>query len=66
MVSAIKDKNNKMGLCRNMAGYAWPWKTHKMTLSKIQKEGLYDIKIENKYEVIMRISTFGILPRKTG
>lgn len=40
-----------MGLCRNMAGYAWPWKTHKMTLSKIQKEGLYDIKIENKYEV---------------
>ena len=51
MVSAIKDKNNKMGLCRNMAGYAWPWKTHKMTLSKIQKEGLYDIKIENKYEV---------------
>ena len=34
-----------------MAGYAWPWKTHKMTLSKIQKEGLYDIKIENKYEV---------------
>lgn len=51
MVSAIKDKNNKMGLCRNMAGYAWPWKMHKMTLSKIQKEGLYDIKIENKYEV---------------
>lgn len=51
MVSAIKDKNNKMGLCRNMAGYACPWKTHKMTLSKIQKEGLYDIKIENKYEV---------------
>ena len=51
MVSAIKDKNNKMGLCRNMAGYAWPWKTNKMTLSKIQKEGLYDIKIENKYEV---------------
>ena len=51
MVSAIKDKNNKMGLCRNMAGYARPWKTHKMTLSKIQKEGLYDIKIENKYEV---------------
>ena len=51
MVSAIKDKNNKMGLCRNMAGYAWPWETHKMTLSKIQKEGLYDIKIENKYEV---------------
>ena len=51
MVSAIKDKNNKMGLCRNMAGYAWPWKTLKMTLSKIQKEGLYDIKIENKYEV---------------
>ncbi|MFT0279125.1 DUF2075 domain-containing protein [Bacteroides faecis] len=40
-----------MGLCRNMAGYAWPWKTHKMKLSKIQKEGLYDIEIENKYEV---------------
>lgn len=51
MVSAIKEKNNKMGLCRNMAGYAWPWKTHKMKLSKIQKEGLYDIEIENKYEV---------------
>ena len=51
MVSAIKDKNNKMGLCRNMAGYAWPWKTQKMTLSKIQREGLYDIKIENKYGV---------------
>ena len=50
MVSAIKEKNNKMGLCRNMAGYAWPW-THKMKLSKIQKEGLYDIEIENKYEV---------------
>ena len=51
MVSAIKDKNNKMGLCRNMAGDDWPWKTHKKKLSKNQKEGLYDIKIENKYEV---------------
>ncbi len=51
MVSAIKEKNNKMGLCRNMAGYAWPKETHKMKLSKIQKEGLYDIEIENKYEV---------------
>ena len=38
MVSAIKEKNNKMGLCRNMAGYTWPWKTHKMKLSKIQKK----------------------------
>lgn len=37
MVEDIKDKNKEYGLCRNVAGYAWPWATKK-------DKNAYDIK----------------------
>lgn len=46
MVCEIKKKDKEIGLCRNIAGYAWEWKTKGKSLSVIQKEGLFDIEIE--------------------
>ena len=40
MIEEIKKKNNKVGLSRLIAGYAWPW------ISKKDKS-LFDIKIDN-------------------
>ena len=55
MVEEIKDKDKKFDLCRNVAGYAWPWKTKgckipkrltKKELNKMIKKGMYDIEIQ--------------------
>lgn len=40
MVSDIKEKNSKMGLCRVVSGYAWPWASKK----DVNK---HDIEIDN-------------------
>lgn len=42
MCDEIKAKNDAYGLCRNVAGFAWPWKTKKK-----EPQADYDIEIEN-------------------
>lgn len=43
MVEIIKEKDKEIGLCRNIAGYAWEWKTK-------SKKDIYDLDIkEYKY-----------------
>lgn len=50
MVKSIKALNDEMGLCRNVAGYSWPWSTRNIDSEDIRKNGLYDIEIEgNRY-----------------
>ena len=55
MVEEIKNKDEKFDLCRNVAGYAWLWKTKgckiskrltKKELNKMIKKGMYDIEIQ--------------------
>ena len=55
MVEEIKNKDKKFDLCRNVAGYAWSWKTKgckmpkrltKKELNKMIKKGMYDIEIQ--------------------
>lgn len=55
MIEEIKNKDKKFDLCRNVAGYAWPWKTKgckipkrltKKELNKMIKKGMYDIEIQ--------------------
>ena len=43
MVNDIKKKDNAVGLCRVVAGFAWEWKTKKM--SQTQKQENFDIEI---------------------
>lgn len=57
MVKEIKAKNEKYGLCRTVAGYAWDWNTkgkikpfakdNAALTEKYIKNGLYDIEINN-------------------
>ena len=55
MVEDIKDKDAKLGLCRNIAGYAWKWNSkgkHKPSHSRYSNidKGVYDIEIDgHKY-----------------
>lgn len=55
MVETIKEKDKEYGLCRNIAGYAWPWnsKGKKKPLysgKNVPEEGVYDLNIDgNKY-----------------
>lgn len=46
MVKTIIQKDKELGLCRNIAGYAWEWKTKNKTLSEINKENSHDIEID--------------------
>ena len=48
MIDSIKLLNKKYGLCRNVAGYSWEWKTKGYNSREIEKQGLYDIKFGNK------------------
>ncbi len=45
MVNKIKDKDSEMGLCRMVAGYAWPWIT-KPNKDKSPSKHEYDIDID--------------------
>ena len=55
MIETIKEKDKEYGLCRNIAGYAWPWnsKGKKKPLysgKNVPEEGVYDLNIDgNKY-----------------
>lgn len=60
MVKTIIRLDKRHGLCRNIAGYAWDWKTKEIkkarkerkgkTVKELLKEGLYDIEIDgHKY-----------------
>lgn len=55
MVEDIKNKDTKLGLCRNIAGYAWKWNSkgkHKPSHSRYSNidNGVYDIEIDgHKY-----------------
>ena len=55
MVEKIKQKDKEFGLCRNIAGYAWPWKSKgkKLPMYLTQKDinditnnGIYDLDID--------------------
>ncbi len=48
LIRSIKEKEESMGLCRVLAGFAWKWKTHFKSLKTITEEGLYDIEIEGR------------------
>lgn len=45
MVNAIKRLNSEIGLCRNVAGYSWPWSTKGKRKSEILESGMSDIHI---------------------
>lgn len=57
MVCEIKKKNKEKGLCRNIAGYSWEWKTQEKSLEEIKEEGLFDIEIDNNKYIWNRTST---------
>ena len=46
MIRSIKEKDAEMGLCRVVAGYAWPWYTDKRKRKKHPEWPDYDIKIQ--------------------
>ena len=50
MVQKIKKKNDEIGLCRIVAGYAWLWRTKGLSIEEIKEQKIYDIDIEgNQY-----------------
>lgn len=50
MIDAIKEKNDKFGLCRTVAGYSWEWKTKGLSREEAEAQGLYDICLDgHKY-----------------
>lgn len=50
MYDAIRNKDKEEGLCRMVAGYAWPWSTKGISIQDIKLQNLYDISIdENHY-----------------
>lgn len=57
MIEEIKIKDKELGLCRNVGGYAWEWKSNKKNLpaairnasaEKIIEAGYYDIDLNGK------------------
>lgn len=50
MYKEIRHKENEYGLCRMVAGYAWPWSTKGKSINQILSQHLYDISIdEHRY-----------------
>lgn len=45
MLQAIKQKDIQLGLCRNVAGYAWKWRTKGLSYDEIISKELFDIEI---------------------
>lgn len=53
MVEEIKSKDKEFGLCRNIAGYAWPWNSKgkgiafdQVKTSQVISNGIYDLEID--------------------
>lgn len=65
MVNLIKKKNDEVGLCRNVAGYSWEWKSRNCrTLKEVKEKGLEDIEIQgNKYIWNMSNKEFTLRPQ---
>ena len=51
MYQEIRTQEKEVGLCRMVAGYAWPWSTKGIPFQQIQSQHLYDISI-NEYRYI--------------
>ena len=48
MIDKIKELDRKIGLCRNVAGYDWEWKSKDKPIEEIRKKDLYDFDFEGK------------------
>ncbi|HIQ90425.1 MAG TPA: DUF2075 domain-containing protein [Candidatus Coprosoma intestinipullorum] len=57
LIEEIKQKDKEYGLCRNIAGFAWPWKSKekklpshitKREMNNIVNNGIYDIEIDGE------------------
>ena len=49
MIRTIKDKNEKLSLCRVVAGYGWKWNTKNVSsVDEAKKKGLYDIELDGE------------------
>lgn len=48
MIDKIKQLDKKIGLCRNVAGYDWEWKSKGKTIEDIRKKDLYDFNFDGK------------------
>lgn len=48
MIDKIKQLDKKIGLCRNVAGYDWEWKSKGKTIEDIIKKDLYDFNFNGK------------------
>lgn len=53
MIEEIKAKDKEFGLCRNIAGYAWPWNSKgkgiafdQVKTSRVINNGIYDLEID--------------------
>ena len=53
MVEEIKTKDKEFGLCRNIAGYAWPWNSKgkgiafdQVKINQVISDGIYDLEID--------------------
>ncbi len=48
MIERIRQLDKKYGLCRNVAGYDWEWKSKDKSMEDIEKNSLYDFDFEGK------------------
>ena len=48
MIEKIKQLDKKIGLCRNVAGYDWEWKSKNKSNKEIREKDLYDFDFEGK------------------
>ena len=53
MIEEIKAKDKEFGLCRNIAGYAWPWNSKgkgiafdQVNTNKVINSGIFDLEID--------------------
>lgn len=65
MINKIKSMNDKFGLCRNVAGYSWEWKSKgQKSLAAVRSKGLEDIEIQgHKYIWNMSNKEFTLRPQ---
>lgn len=61
MIEKIKQLDKEMGLCRNVAGNDWEWKSERKSNEEIRKNDLYDFDFEGKKYIWNRIKKGWIL-----
>ena len=57
LIELIKEREEKFGLSRLIAGYGWKWKTKGLTFDEINKKDLYDIDINGTHLIWNTVST---------